>query len=226
MARNRPSRSYFLELIVIVIGITISFMLNEWRNSSDNDSKSLRLKQNLVNDLKTDTALLSFEIGEMEGYTEGFNFYISKQHFEFPDSAHTHINVLLSYSLITYNKATYSQIVNGGAHLIEDSLLRKVVELYSNTIPSTEVFSELDKSFAIDMAIPFFIENMPPLVDMTDKSNRKKLLTALQSDEFLNIVVANFSVHQQTIEKYRELRQEMVLLINDLETSIQRSSEN
>jgi hypothetical protein len=56
---KKPIKRYIFEVIVIFIGITMSFIFEEWRNSRQDDAKEQEYYELLLADIKTDSVNLN-----------------------------------------------------------------------------------------------------------------------------------------------------------------------
>jgi len=52
---RKSKSSYFFDLIVIIAGITVSFIVNEWRESNKLEAKKEQLLVNINKDLYADS---------------------------------------------------------------------------------------------------------------------------------------------------------------------------
>ncbi len=163
-ARDRPARRHIhwarhgIEFLVIVAGIMVSFLLNEWRKEMQDRRTEQQLLGDLITDLRQDSLNLAREINEMQwivGLTERLS-----RHVDEPIPADSITDVLgpsMSYSRIPFQLVTYHAMRSSGTlSLLQDrDLVRDLMMLYEQDYFKIQEMSDIDKRFSLDRIFPF-----------------------------------------------------------------------
>jgi hypothetical protein len=70
-------RNHFVELIVVFIGITLAFMLNNWRENNNNQEMAEKYLNSFRNDIAYDHTQLDSIINSNENKLQRINQFIS-----------------------------------------------------------------------------------------------------------------------------------------------------
>jgi hypothetical protein len=201
--RRTDWKRYFLELLVVFLGVTMGFILNNWREDSSNadlkfkylNSFLLDVDSNLVevNDLiETDSLWLN----------RCRNYVLMMQADTFPkDSIIPLFSTLIQTSKSDFQSGTYTDILNSGnLHLIEDFELRTEITFYHESLTGVH--------FVEDYAYTFFSDfNMPYALEKFDFMNIEENYDEVLDDFYLrNIVVGYYSMIRQRSDMYRTFR--------------------
>jgi len=147
-----------LEFFVIVAGIMVSFLLNDWRQERQDRRDEQRLLNDLLVDLRQDSLNLANEIAETMGILSRLERLA--RHAEQPipqDSIPGILGPTLSYSRIPFQQVTYHAMrATGGMALIRDQdLLRDLLLLYEQQYFMLQELSDLDKRYALERIFPY-----------------------------------------------------------------------
>ena len=160
---QRPTRRihwarHGIEFLVIVAGIMVSFLLNEWRQERQDRREEQRLLGDLLEDLRQDSLHLANEVdmllmildfsGRLERHAEN----------RIPtDSIHSILGPSLAYSRIPLRQVTYRTMIgSGGTALVRDpELMRDLLLLYEQDYFMFAELSEIDKRTSMERMIPY-----------------------------------------------------------------------
>ncbi|MFT6828936.1 MAG: hypothetical protein ACJAZV_002230 [Roseivirga sp.] len=170
---------YFAEIIILIFGISISFLLNEWRLNSQAQKEQIKLLEDFQSNLKADSAAISSIVKNLEMQQKASMVLLQLKEQElFSDSTAVNFLRTLSYSPFTPTQITYEQMKSlGASDLIEnDSLVKQLVSLYEVSYKSVNEWTEVDGAHVKQTLIPYTGQHMPfalylnyPALDAKDK---------------------------------------------------------
>jgi hypothetical protein len=148
MSEQQPSKKfkdiliqYLFEIIVIFVGISISFWFDEWRENRKDREMERKHLIDVKNNLIQDTLILSRIIeGGKTFVNSSRKLATFKSNSEILDSLDFHIDNASSYLPLQTNKTAYEEIKQTGhtSLITNDSLKRFILGHYTLVIPSSE----------------------------------------------------------------------------------------
>ncbi len=203
MRKKTSLAEYFFELIVVIIGITAAFMLNNWREDYKDDLLEKKYLQSLYNDILLEAEILEEIITANEirlNRAENRSALIKAKTKLPVDSAMVVLNDMMHYRKFVPVKSTYTSIVSSGnLNLISDyELKRDIISYYSNCGFVTEV-ERIYTEYMNSYSIPFLLENYDVLMQKFYNP------AVLDSIRFRNLLAGYLSARRQTVEIYRAL---------------------
>lgn len=143
---------------MIVTGIMVSFLLNEWRQEVKDRGTEQALLRDLLTDLRQDSVTLANEITEIDQVMRYSQRLI--EHAEValpPDSVGRMLASCLSYSRIPLQRVTYQAMRStGSTGLLRDrELLHDVLKLYEQDYFMIDEICDIDKRFVVDRMFPY-----------------------------------------------------------------------
>ncbi len=195
-------RNYFIELIVVFIGITAAFLLNNWRE----DYQSNELESKYLNSIKNDVVQDSMSVNEILKLNEEkevkFKKYIAStiKGISSIDSA-----VILFQDILTIPKFypqsnTYESIkYSGNLNLISDYYLREEITNYYESFTTIQSQQEMTVEFINNYATKFVLKNINILNwQIINKKN-------VDFNEVNNIIVGYYALLEQNIKLEKEI---------------------
>jgi Family of unknown function (DUF6090) len=195
-------KNYFIELIVVFIGITAAFLLNNWRE----DYKSNVLESKYLNSIKNDVIQDSMSVNEILKLNEEkevkFKKYIAStvKGISSMDSA-----VILFQDILTIPKFypqsnTYESIkYSGNLNLISPYNLREEITNYYESFTNIQSQQEMTVEFINDYATKFVFNNINILNwQIINKTN-------VNFNEVNNIIVGYYALLEQNIKLEKEI---------------------
>ncbi|MEM7101481.1 MAG: hypothetical protein AAF502_00040 [Bacteroidota bacterium] len=218
-------RSYLVELMVIILGITLSFLVNEWRTNIGNRNIEKDSLQTIYENLQVDTARLIHGekmIKKFDGY---YGSFLNDSILVKEDSVTFFLATLRTYSIFVKTDIGYRELQeSGNTRLIKNRDLRyKLIELYTSFYRIAEEWNEIDKQFVMEEMIPYFNNHFPFLQDYGPEMKKTEFRALLKDDVFLNLVAHNQKfkqlsgvMYKQSLDAATEL---LELLENELDIS-------
>ena len=163
-----------LELLVVVLGITISFWLQEWRDQREDRKQETRLLRGLVAELRVDRAELlkrrtriEQDIASVRRLLQPDTAALSEREL---DAA---MDVALGYVSFAPSRSTYLELQQlGGSRLLRDKLLlHQIIALYDRIYPIATEWDAVNRSFVLERLFPYLDAHGPSFqVEMSGAS--------------------------------------------------------
>lgn len=208
MNKNRPSRNlkyFFAELMILIIGITVSFALNEYWQQKREEKQEVQLLKSFKANLINDSTVLSTGVEFMERQVEsGRRLVLLDENSSFTDSTALDVVTLLSYIPFNPEDITYQEMKSlGTSHIIQnDSLSKEIIGLYERSYENTQEWCSIDADHVKDKLIRYTIEHFPfaPNLNFSAlKPNKKReLMKLILTDEFKQLVQWGMLYKQST----------------------------
>ncbi|MCB0282191.1 MAG: hypothetical protein H6627_12900 [Calditrichae bacterium] len=218
---------YTLELFVIIFGISVSFLLNEWRENRQNFKAEGAALHAIYDDLIADSLVISNEAKLLANNQTYYNYFLKKVYSENanPDSIVRAIGAFAMYTTLETKNVAYEQLkATGQLGLITNKiLLKEIVEIYTNEYGITRELSSIDKKMVLEQYIPYLLKESPlSLNDLNNNFDLKnpKYLKLIRDKTFLNMFVININFKDQNIQRYKNLNDNIRKVLNGINTEM------
>ncbi|MEJ0029014.1 MAG: DapH/DapD/GlmU-related protein [Bacteroidota bacterium] len=202
------------DLIMLILGVSIAFQVDNWKDNSDKHQLERFYKQGLLTDINADVEQMERIMKELEIDRQRIQAYLPVMDKLPPDSLITPLISILSFETFSPSSNTYSTLVGGsGLDVFSDRDLIEKLTAYYGTYTSirrfemvyTNVIFEVHKNFS-----PYVIYDQGKLVD-------KSVVTKTESRNAL--VLARVQLNDG-LEDYEEALNRAQLLKAALEKSL------
>lgn len=198
MNKQKPTRNltYFIaELMILIIGITVSFALNEYRQRQKEAKQEVQLLKSFRANLVNDSTILSVGTELMTNQIESAQRLIALgQDNSFTDSVALDVVTLLSYIPFNSEDITYQEMKSLGTNYIiqNDSLSKEIIGLYERSYENIHEWTRIDANHVKDKLITFTIEHFPfaPGLNFSlmDSAHKREFMKLIRTDEFKHLV--------------------------------------
>lgn len=193
---------YLIELVVVFIGITAAFMLNNWRENFKDNQLEQKYLNSLFDDIVYDSQQLKIILAANENKLNQ-----AKRSIEIlttgdlaTDSAAGLLASILTNYPFTPETSTYESIkYSGNFNILSDYELKEALILYYQSFEEARFKEQIYNDYIHEYAIPFVYKNMD-LLNQTIKTP-----TAVRGHTFNNLVVGYYALFGQVIEMYQVL---------------------
>ena len=215
---------YFLELTVIIAGISISFMAEEWRNNRNLESQTEQILERLLVSLDSDIDELNYNIKSHEIASQSCSKIINSIYNENEvmslDSLSNIIGDLTRGTIFVPNEEEYNALKNSGQiELIKDISL--VQSLHSKYMlhPFYREINEVINNHVNNNVIPFLMDQkgiIPP-------DSAGKLFGPIEFEEFPDLTQISYLVSLlNELHMFHNVKaKELILQTNKLKQNIQ-----
>ena len=207
MNRNNRPRSvkYFIaEIFILVLGISASFLLNEWRLTQKERAQEIDLLESFKANLVVDSTLISSAITTLKVQLERGNKVLLNNSGAYSDSLRFQVLTLLNYVPFRSNDITYEEMKSvGSSHIIKNDTLRaQIIGIYENGYELLRTWNDIDSEHVRMKMIPYVEKNLPFAPGFNyfneDASVKRKFVNAIQADEFKHLVQFGISYKMNT----------------------------
>ena len=219
----KSSLKYVYEVIAIVVGITISFMVDEWREESQNRKETLTLLSSIKEDLTMDTITIQKAIDQFKWARKNYYFAsFGRPSILHYDSAYKYIHYLIDYlSTATLRNNGYDQFKStlNNPVMENEGILKVLSEYYDESDISginSLISDQKTRSWVlVTEMIPYFVHELDTIKELS--AGEKEVYTnavkeAFNSHVFVNKVTANYlstglaiSAYQKKLDKGKAL---------------------
>ena len=193
-----------IELMVVIIGISIAFMLNNWRDSRKAREQEREYLENILEDLEDDIYQFNFVMG-MDSVKKrqldslvGFTFMPLEA---VPDAEVVQYLFNNNYYIPFEAQGTTYDVMTatGGLSLIKDDEVRQqIVQLYTRRYAGITILDEALQDHVQDFTVQYFVYNVQFLgYNKIDKSVLKRF-------EFRNIIIGQQGLLDRRMKFYVE----------------------
>lgn len=167
-SRLRMAGKYLSEVLVIIVGITLSFLFDEWRNEREDGRAEREYLTALRADLAQDTAMLGAYIGMEEKFVAATQRLATfSTPAEISDSLHLLIDAAASYVEFAPATSTFEELKQTGrTNLLRDDTLRRFLfQLHTVVYDNTGDWIAVDKQHVLSYIIPEMSNYFPITTD-------------------------------------------------------------
>ena len=216
--------AYLIEIIVIILGISITLALEEWRdNSKENHLEQIYLK-NLQTDIGTDLTSLSLAINgtksllqrgnELLGYARSAdNKNIS------PGQVNEDVRAILGRPNFFTSDASFTDLKSSGnLHLIKDIQLKNLLFAYYSETQHIKEVQDAERQTTITLSGAYFLKQFPldEMRSQVSPMTTKDLNNVFKNIEFENNVLLRVLNRKELLDIYQRTDSLAVLLQTNL----------
>lgn len=197
-------KNHFIELIVVVIGITIAFMMENWRQEEASREIEQKYLQSFRDDLQGDANTLDSVTVSIQNKIYLLRSFIGdiKKGEVKQDRAEEVISDMLSNLSFFPKQATYESIKNsGGMNIISDYELKEAIVSYYSLNNELRLKEKVFFDYLRNFVFPFVHKNLDFLA-----GGRIVNKSVIKSHEFRNIVAGYYTLVGQNLGMYKDYK--------------------
>lgn len=216
--KNYEWGKLFFELIMVFLGVTAGFVLNNWRMEQDERNLEQKYLASFLQDVKMDIPELENAIRTDSMWLATakplLNSIINKNIKI--DSAAVMIKMIVKISRIDANSSTYEEISNSGnLNIITNFELKAMIVDYYLALGGVGFIDDYFHNYFSDFVMPFVLNEYSVL---TEEFNDEDVVNSIK---FSNVVAGYYSLVQQRIEAYNSLLKDSYLLRNEINKNLE-----
>jgi len=209
---NEMWPAYLMEIVVIILGISITLALEEWRD----DAKVVKLENvyrgNLLADINVDLEALQYVSAATKtllAHGEAiFDYENGSPAHSLSDSAlTTDLRSILQREKFIPHDATFAELKSSGnLHLINDIDLKRLLFAYYNQAQLIKEVQDAEQQATIILVGPYFLQRFQMDAGLEDSPalHRGEKPTAFANDvEFRNLVLLRVATRKELLALYR-----------------------
>jgi hypothetical protein len=158
-----------LELFVVVLGITISFGFQDWRQQRDDRQQETRLLRGIVDELRADRTQLQRRLEMVDRSLAAVQRLQRDGATMSTEELDRAMDQTLSYVAFAPSRASYVELQQmAGSRLVRDKqLLHQVITMYERVYPMAVEWDDINRHFVLDRLFPFLDRHGPSFVSDT-----------------------------------------------------------
>jgi hypothetical protein len=203
--------AYLIEIVVIILGISITLALEEWRdNRKENQLEQVYLK-NLVADVESDIKTLEYTSNSTKKLLEQGNELLTFTRN--PDGKeisyerlNTDIRDILSRPRFTSRDVTFSDLKSSGnLHLLKDIPLKSLLFSYYSETQLIHEIQDAEQQATITLSGAYFLKWFPfdYKINVAHPFESDRIPVYLKSIEFNNNILLRVSNRKELLEYYQ-----------------------
>ncbi|MBC8046268.1 MAG: hypothetical protein H7Y00_05690 [Fimbriimonadaceae bacterium] len=227
--QSKRPHEYFLDVIVIIIGILISLYFSNMSTRRENKNEEKRILENLKNNLAADTVRINEALDYFKGgvYT---TTQVLKRDFIFLDNADSlsvYFGNMVVYVTMPLQRITFIEISqNGGAAFITNKSLLDSINLhYTQYYTFVEEYYEIDKHHILERMVPFMEDNFDLYGsrELYDPAKKEYLKTFFSRTDFRNYLTTNLIFKSNTMTLHNLYKDHAKMLINAIDEELKKN---
>jgi hypothetical protein len=218
---------YVIEVIVIIIGITLSLFFNSLKENRAERKEEIKLLEGIHENLATDTLILDERIKTVNLLLNGYKQMLLPTIDTFPnDSILRFLDFAATYMKFEGTIVGYEELKQSkGSTIIKNRLLlEKIILHYDQKYDVMTEWNGVDKGYVLNEVLPFLSQNMKFMEGEFLYNDVETTLYLLESDDYFKNMIKSGSVYKQIIKLIylqlkkatKELMQEIQLELQDL----------
>lgn len=211
-------KNYLLEMLTIVFSITLSFMLNEWRENAQNEAKQVRYLRHFEENLSEDSLKIYQEINDLKSVARASDSIIEYSiGGREVDSLDFFIQTQPVYSTIPINDLAYKELTQTGeSGLIKNrNLLKDLISYYDIHFWEIKEYSAIDRKVVLERLLPFYEENLGGADSIQNRS-------IIRSLRFINLIGYNKNFKSRQIALLQKQLERIGILQSQIRQELRR----
>ena len=197
----KNTKYILFEVMVVFIGVSSAFFLNNWRNDKNTEVKEINYTKRLIDDMSYNIEDLKERINLDTNNISHSKALLKSLYFNnLPeDSIISIIELIGTFGTVSLRYTTYEEIINNGEFnvLSNDSIRKLIIEtknLYESVIVREKTYTD------------FYYLMLPYIIDNFDLMHSKAINKSLSTDpRFRNYFLINTSLKSQSVVDYKQL---------------------
>ena len=201
---------FLVELMVLVLGITASFVLNEWRVAIGERQDERQTLEALRADLAADSSAVAFGIGRISAMIDAYTDLLEATGTGAIEEARVDeaMDLAISYWAFARTDNTYEAMKQTGtSQLIRNKeLLAEVIQLYNLVYMRLAEWDEINRHFILERMVPY-VDDEAPYVEQGSEGGIATgympiFLSLKDRDRFKNLIKTNRLFKQAQVTTY------------------------
>jgi hypothetical protein len=216
---------YISEILVIFIGISISFFFDEWRDNKKDDEIAKKHLTVLRTNLVQDTLNLTFQINYGNKLVNSINkLTYFKSNSRVTDSINFHIDNAASYLTFKSNQMAYEEIKQS-AHtslIKNDSLKTLFLSYYTSIVPYCTEWCKIDEAHTMTQLIPEMSIYFPITIDSLNVVSSQEKVKSLRQKKLRNLLLINSGFKKATIGALAITKKVTINLLKKVDNELEK----
>ena len=154
-----------LELLVLVIGFSLSLMIDRWLTDRENRRTERRTLEHIRENLASDTAVIANRSARLRQMIHAYDELLKPGAADSlpADSIDVFMDLAISYIAFARTDNAYEEMRQTGAsaHIRDKPLLNEIINLYNREYFRAQEWDGIDRGFVLDRMVPYLDDNAP-----------------------------------------------------------------
>lgn len=202
---------YILEIIVVIIGITISFTIDNIKNDASDRSLEQMYLARLKADISSDVDGLQAVILRTESILESGRVLLEQSRADEPtlsgEELARHTEIIVARPNYISKNATFSALKSSGYfHLIQDNQLKELLFEYDQQYQGMKAVDMAELHITSTIAGPYFLKNIPwdHQKNNARHATQIKVKNIVNDFEFVNNLILRVGNRTELLENYTQ----------------------
>jgi hypothetical protein len=201
---------YLIEILVIIFSVTVSFAVNEWKDTQAKKELEQAYLKGLLTDVTTDENALHGVIMETQLVLNKCQKLLKIT--EYPDSVDTQqfttdLGDIVKRPNFISSNATFQDLKSSGhLQIMRDFELKNMLFAYYNDYESVVKVENAEREATINLMGAYLIKRFPlrGLVNKKKTENKNLILTMVSETEFSNQIILRMKNREELLDKYQQ----------------------
>jgi hypothetical protein len=200
--------AYLIEIVVIILGISITLALEEWRDGAKEEKLENLYRRNLLSDIDADlgelqkaTSRTTNLLAHGQTILQSENGSAAQSHFDTALTAD--LRAILDRPKFVSHDATFAELKSSGnLHLIKDVDLKWLLFNFYNQVQVIKEVQDAEQQATITLVGPYFLQRFP-MDDGFRQSSKVEQFAGVAGDtEFRNLVLLRVTNRTEILALY------------------------
>lgn len=212
---------FFAELLIVVLGVSISLLLNDYMSNRKNLKQEKQLLTVIAGNLEMDSVNNLRLQKAIHMFGKSTHSLLQADQNTSLDSFNVYLDHITSYAKLQTVDIGFTELNNSGLEMQNDSLYRSLLTYYTALRPVVEEWNKINSEFVLEHMIPFIIAEFPAL-DVENKGHAvfavEKVPGAdiLEDTRYRNLLATNLLYNQNLLSISQVREQQMQKLLADV----------
>lgn len=217
-----------LELLVLIIGISLSLMIDGWRTGLEHRQTERRTLAAIRENLASDTLVIGRQSTRLRDMIHAYDQLLKPGAADSlpPDSVDRYMDLAISYVAFSRNDNAYEEMRQTGssAFVRDKALLNEIINLYNREYFRAQEWDGIDRNFVLNRMIPYVDDNAPYFpVGSRDGvliGTTPAFRVLVQQDRFKNLLKTNRLFKEAHVTVYGLTRARIDSLLVELDRTL------
>jgi hypothetical protein len=205
-------REYIIEILVIILGITISFALNAWKEKQSKIELEQLYVKSLYNDISSDSEALQETIHatkQVVGKAKSLLAYSLQEDLSNLNGAQFLLELRGVFDRPNFvsNDATFTDLKSSGnMQVITDFPLKNSLFKYYKQYEAIKAIEIAERDATLSLVAPYIMKRFSLSDQPLDSSNNNLAMRAVLKDtEYINSIFVRLSNREELLAQYQDL---------------------
>ncbi len=221
-------KNHLIEVLVVIIGVSIAFALNNWKEQGDQEEQERIYLESLRSDIESDIEQLDSLMSNCKRISASHArlLYFLKNEPASPDSLFTHTIMLFALPDFQANVVTYDALKSSGdLRLINSFGLKKAIFETYQRYGTIEQLEQILLDNMHQVSAPYLLDHFDydvfQFTGVADAAVKAEVMAFLMNDrKFKNLVYANNGFIYSITAHYNKAKQRCIALKATLDAEI------